>query len=183
MSFATIEPVQAARAEGTGDVRARWPSRARTLGYWAFTLVVALEMVAGAAWDLLQIEFVRGVMSHLGYPHYVLTIIGIWKFPCAAALLAPRFPTIKEWAYAGAIFNYTGAFASHLFAGDGVGGWSGPVVFALFTMASWALRPADRRLTPARPTVALRPAAWLIPAGLLVAFLAFSLLTLPGANG
>jgi hypothetical protein len=156
--------------------------RTRIVTYWIFTLIVALEMVAGAMWDLLQIGYVQGVMTHLGYPHYLLYIIGIWKLPCAAALLSPRFPTLKEWAYAGAVFNYTGAAASHLFAGDAVGAWLGPLIFTAMTAASWALRPKERRLSPA-PLPALRPRTWVATTGVLVAFLIFSLLTLPGPPG
>jgi uncharacterized membrane protein YphA (DoxX/SURF4 family) len=84
-------------------------------------------------------------MEHLGYPTYFLFIIGVWKIPCAIALLAPRFPRLKEWAYAGATFNYTGAVTSHLSVGDGAGKWVGPLVYAGIALASWALRPADRR--------------------------------------
>ena len=49
----------------------------RTISYWFFTLVVSYEMVAGAMWDLLRIEFVRTVFNTLGYPHYLLTILGV----------------------------------------------------------------------------------------------------------
>jgi hypothetical protein len=103
-------------------------------------------MALGGAWDLLRIPYVRTVIVHLGYPTYFLLIIGTWKIPCAAALLAPRFPRLKEWAYAGAVFNYTGALASHLAVGDGVSSWAGPLIFAAITLASWALRPPNRRL-------------------------------------
>jgi hypothetical protein len=103
-------------------------------------------MALGGAWDLLRISYVRGVMEHLGYPLYILSIIGVWKIPCAVALLAPRFPRLKEWAYAGAVFNYTGAVASHIAVGDGPGKWVGPLIYAAFTLASWALRPPSRRL-------------------------------------
>ena len=85
----------------------------RTIIYWIFTFMVAYEMVAGGIWDLLRIEYVRVVLAHLGYPMYLLTIIGVWKIPCAIVLFLPRFLRLKEWAYAGAVFNYTGAAASH----------------------------------------------------------------------
>ncbi|MFT3838164.1 MAG: DoxX family protein [Myxococcaceae bacterium] len=153
-------------------------SRAKTIGYWFFTLVIAWEMAAGSMWDLLQIEFVRGVFDRLGYPHYMLFIIGAWKLPCALVLLAPRLPTLKEWAYAGAVFNYTGAAASHLFAHEGPAAWAGPAVFAVMTMASWALRPAEKRLAPlALP--ALKPVKWLVPAGIGAAMVLLALVTLP----
>ncbi len=85
------------------------PTAARAVAYWVCTVLLAWEMAAGSMWDLLRIEYTRGVLTHLGYPHYVLFILGVWKLPCAITLLVPRFPRLKEWAYAGAVFNYTGA--------------------------------------------------------------------------
>ena len=90
-----------------------------TIAYWICTGMVAWEMTAGGMWDLLRIEYVRGVFDHLGYPNYFLFILGAWKLPCAVALFVPRFSRLKEWAYAGAFFNYTGAAASHVLVGDG----------------------------------------------------------------
>ncbi len=66
-------------------------ARFSTIAYWALTLVVAWEMIAGSMWDLLQIEYVKGVFAHLGYPLYMLFIIGAWKLPCGFTLLVPRF--------------------------------------------------------------------------------------------
>ena len=151
----------------------------RAIGYWACTAIVAWEMVAGAMWDLLTIEYVRGVFDHLGYPHYLLFIIGAGKLPCAVTLFVPRFPRLKEWAYAGAIFNYTGAAASHFLAGDGPSKWTAPLIFAAITLASWALRPAERRVPPATTTSNLRLVAWIIPLGAIAVFLVVALLTLP----
>ncbi len=153
-------------------------SRIISVAYWAFTLLAATEMVAGSVWDLLRIEYVRAIFAHLGYPLFLLSILAAWKLPCAVALLVPRFPRLKEWAYAGAVFNYSGAAASHLFAGDGPSKWAGPLIFAAITLASWALRPPDRRFELARsqPT---RPSAWIVPAALVVVLLLLSFLTLP----
>lgn len=151
----------------------------RTIGYWICTAIIVWEMVAGSMWDLLQIEFVRNVFDQLGYPHYLLFIIGAWKLPCAIALFVPRFPRLKEWAYAGAFFNYTGAAASHLFVGDGAAKWIGPAVFAGITLASWALRPPDRRLPDVAPPGNERPVGWIVPLALIVVFLVLALLTLP----
>jgi hypothetical protein len=144
---ATVQP----HATTPFNVEERSPARgvahwARTIAFWTSTIIVTWEMVAGSLWDLLQIEYVRVIMTHLGYPLYVLFILGVWKFAGAAAVLAPRFLRLKEWAYAGFFFNYSGAFASHLLAGDGPERWLGPLVFAALTIASWALRPADRCL-------------------------------------
>jgi hypothetical protein len=153
--------------------------RIRSIAYWTFTLLVAAEMVAGSMWDLLRIEYVRVVLTHLGYPLYLLLILGVWKLPCAVAMLVPRFPRLKEWAYAGAFFNYSGAAASHLSVGDGADKWSAPLIFAAVTLASWALRPPDRRFVLEGSTSRVRVAAWIIPLTLVVVLLVISLLTLP----
>jgi len=147
--------------------------------YWLTTLIIAWEMVAGSMWDLLQIEFTRTVFDRLHYPHYLLLIIGAWKLPCAIAWLVPRFPRLKEWAYAGGFFNYTGAAASHLLAHDRASTVIGPAVFAAMTLASWALRPVDRRLPTVEEPPVTKPIAWAIPVALVIVMLAAALLTLP----
>ncbi|HJZ85784.1 MAG TPA: DoxX family protein [Polyangia bacterium] len=151
----------------------------RTIGYWTCTAIIAWEMVAGSMWDLLRIEYTRGVFTHLGYPHYLLLIIGVWKLPCAVTILVPRFLRLKEWAYAGAVFNYTGAAASHLLVGDRASRWMGPLIFTAITLASWALRPQDRRVPRLAPATPVRIISWIIPLGLVVVFLVVALLTLP----
>lgn len=119
--------------------------RSRTIAYWVTTVIIAAELAVGGVWDILRIEYVREVLDQqLGYPAYFAVIIGVWKVPGAVALIVPRFPRVKEWAYAGAIFTYTGAAASHLTVGD-VAGAIGPSIFAVIALASWALRPSDRR--------------------------------------
>jgi len=81
------------------------------------TALLVFELVLGGVWDVLQVSLVRGVIDRLGYPSYFLVILGIWKLLGAIALVVPRFPRLKEWAYAGVVFNFTGAVASHLASG------------------------------------------------------------------
>jgi hypothetical protein len=121
-------------------------SRGKLIAYWIFTGIIALETAAGAQWDLSRNDLVKKVFNELHYPYYLLTILGIWKIPAFIVILIPKFPLLKEWAYAGLIFVYSGAVVSHLAVGDGADKWIGPAVFALFTGVSWALRPASRRL-------------------------------------
>lgn len=151
----------------------------RVIAYWVFTLLIAYEMAAGALWALLGIEYVRVSLARLGYPPYLPYILGVWKIPCALVLLVPRFPRLKEWAYAGMIFNYTGAVASHVLVGDGADKWAAPLVLAAFTLGSWALRPPGRRLGRQSPVVTLRVVTWFVPIVIVAAFLVFSLATLP----
>lgn len=155
------------------------PGRARIVGYWIVTLIVAYEMVAGSVWDLLGIEYVRVVLAHLSYPSYLLLILGVWKLPCAVVLLVPRFFLLKEWAYAGAFFNYSGAFASHVMVRDAPHIWVWPLGFAILTLASWALRPSARRLGSARPETETRLLPWIVPIVVAAAMLVIALLTLP----
>jgi hypothetical protein len=121
-------------------------SKSRTIGYWVTTALVALAMGSGGVMDLARgPEMVAG-MAHLGYPTYFLLILGAWKLLAVPALLAPGLPRLKEWAYAGITFDLTGAAASHAFAGDPAANVVTPLVILAVTAASWALRPASRKL-------------------------------------
>ena len=155
-------------------------NKARTIAYWAFTSIVVFEMAAGGIWDLLRIEYVRVILSQLGYPMYLLTILGIWKIPCSLVLMLPRFGRIKEWAYAGAFFTYSGAAMSHFAAGQGFHRAGDPLVLAAFTLLSWALRPASRRLVAGEAQEKdTSLVSWLVPIAIVVAMLIISFLTLP----
>jgi hypothetical protein len=100
-------------------------------------------------------------MRALGYPAYFLTILGVWKVLSAPALLAPRLPRLKEWAYAGIFFDLTGAAASHAFSGESPGKIAAPLVLLLIAAASWALRPPSRvwKTDPTLPKNALAAAS------------------------
>src|SRR5215813_10833023 len=115
--------------------------KVKMIAYWVTTLIIVWELAAGGVWDVLRIPYVRDVIQHLGYPSYFLVIMGIWKIPGAVVLLMPRFPVLKEWAYAGAFFTYFAATASHLAVGDNFGVWAGPAGYGIILIASWLLRP------------------------------------------
>ena len=126
--------------------------RLRAAGYWAATACVAAELGVGGVWDIARLPFVREVVAHLGYPSYFLVLLGTWKVLGAAALLIPRQPLLKEWAYAGAFFTYTGAMISHLTTGYDLPEAAVLGVMTALTVTSWALRPASRRgWTPITP--------------------------------
>jgi hypothetical protein len=95
----------------------------------------------------------HGVVPELGYPLYFFAILGFWKFLGALAILAPRLPLLKEWAYAGIMFDLTGAAVSCAAVG-GYGAYGfhviAPLLIAGFTAVSWALRPESRRLLAQR---------------------------------
>jgi hypothetical protein len=117
------------------------------IGYWAATALVVFAILSGGLAELIrQPETVKG-MVHLGYPVYFITILGFWKVLGAIALLAPGFPRLKEWAYAGIFFDLTGAFVSHAVNGDATWHLIATGSLAALTIVSWALRPSGRRLT------------------------------------
>ncbi len=163
--------------------RRHW-SGIRIMTYWTFTVLLVFELAAGSVWNLLQIEWVRVQLNHLGYPLYYTYITGVWQIGGAAVIIAPRFPRLKEWAYGGAFFTWSGAVASHLLAGDfvPVSTWLTPLVFLMFAIVSWALRPADRRLPDAGLAPEARPLAWAVPIGILLVLFVVSYLTLPAVN-
>src|ERR1700722_15717800 len=101
-------------------------------------------MGLGGIWDITRIPYVRDLVIHLGYPSYFLVLLGTWKVLGAVALLIPGRPLLKEWAYAGAFFAYTGAMVSHLTTGYDLGEVGLLAVLTALTVLSWALRPASR---------------------------------------
>jgi uncharacterized membrane protein YphA (DoxX/SURF4 family) len=127
--------------------RSAFSSRRHIIAYWVTTALVVFELALGGAWDVLRVPQVRGLIERFGYPQYFLVILGIWKLLGAVALVIPRFPRLKEWAYAGVIFDLTGAIASLLFSGlIDAGTLAYPILMTGVAVASWALRPPSRRL-------------------------------------
>lgn len=120
--------------------------RLRVIAYWTVTAVIAAEFAAGGVSDIFHLPPFGPALIQLGYPAYVGVILGVWKLLGTAAVLAPGLPRLKEWAYAGMSFDLTGAAASYLATGGGGGDIAVPLVFMVFAIASWALRPPSRRL-------------------------------------
>jgi DoxX-like protein len=125
----------------------------KVIGYWVTTTLIGLETLAGGMTDLahgrtslVSGPFVVDIITHLGYPVYVLTILGTWKVLGGITLFAPGLPRLKEWAYAGIFFELTGAAASLVEHGDDARELIAPLVLAGLALASWALRPPSRAL-------------------------------------
>ena len=118
----------------------------RDLAYWGATGAFCVVLGFSGAAHFLHLEFMVKNMSNLGYPVYFMTIIGSFKLLGVTALLAPRLPLLKEWAYAGFTFDLIGAAASHLYSGDPFSHWIRPLVVLGLGVASYLLRPASRRL-------------------------------------
>ncbi|MEU3271086.1 DoxX family protein [Saccharomonospora sp. NPDC006951] len=158
----------------------RGRSGIRPIVFWASTFVVVFELIAGSVWNLMTIEWIEAQLRHLGYPDHFAYLLGGWQAGAALAIIAPGFGLLKEWAYAGCFFLWTGAVVSHLVLGDGPGSWGVPLMFAILAVVSWASRPAGRRLSRTRIPAPQR--AWAVAAGLVVALYAASFATLPPAE-
>ncbi len=124
--------------------------KGKSVAYWTATALVAFFIGSGGVAQLAQFQRnAHGVVPVLGYPMYFFAILGFWKALGAIAILVPRFPRLKEWAYAGIFFGMTGAAASHAMKGDyGPYGYHVIVTLSLAGLAlvSWALRPQSRTL-------------------------------------
>lgn len=119
--------------------------------YWIATAWLALGMISTAAVQLVQMEEETNMMVRLGYPLYLLTLLGLWKILGVITVLMPKLPLLKEWAYAGFFFAMSGAVISHMAVGDNPKTLFGPTLLIVLTAVSWYLRPADRKLpTPNR---------------------------------
>jgi uncharacterized membrane protein YphA (DoxX/SURF4 family) len=126
---------------------ARNKGRMTTIAYWITTIFGPASFVIGGFLFVTHGEEQVMQLSHLGYPSYLLTILGVCKLLGAIVIVIPRFPRLKEWAYAGFFFDLAGAAASYALAGDGPALIAQPLVFLALVIASWALRPPSRKLT------------------------------------
>jgi uncharacterized membrane protein YphA (DoxX/SURF4 family) len=113
--------------------------------YWLATALFCLAMAAGGTMNLLRVEPQQEAMANLGYPMYLMTILGVAKLLGVIALLMPGVPLLKEWAYAGFTFDMLGAAASHAFVGDSAGETVTPLIVLAMAIASYRLRPPTRK--------------------------------------
>jgi hypothetical protein len=103
-------------------------------------------MTAGGAQQMLQIGGYNEIVRSLGYPLYFLSILGVWKLLGVVAILIPKFPLLKEWAYAGFFFAMSGAFVSHLVVGQAFSEAVPSLILLSVTILSWYFRPTDRKV-------------------------------------
>ena len=123
-------------------------TKTRKIIYWIATVWLALGMVSTAVAQLFKWGGGQGgaeMLTHLGYPVYLLTLLGIWKLLGSVAVLIPGFPLLKEWAYAGFFFVMTGAIFSHLATHDPITALFPSLLLLILTVVSWYFRPANRK--------------------------------------
>jgi len=117
--------------------------------YWIATLWLALGMVSTGLVQLLKAKEGQGgadMINHLGYPVYLLTILGTWKILGVIAVLIPKYPLIKEWAYAGFFFVMSGAIFSHIASGDSLTAILPALLLLVLTALSWYFRPPNKKV-------------------------------------
>lgn len=124
-------------------------SKAVKITYWVVTIWLSLGVLSGGIFQLMRMEDAVANFVRLGYPVYVLTILGVWKILAVIAILIPKFPILKEWAYAGLFFLLSGALVSHIAVSDPFADTFPSVLTLVLTGVSWYLRPANRKVTTA----------------------------------
>jgi uncharacterized membrane protein YphA (DoxX/SURF4 family) len=114
--------------------------------YWISTIWLALGMLSTGTVQLFKLKADVDQITHLGYPVYLLTILGVWKIVGVVAVLIPKFPRLKEWAYAGFFFAMSGAAISHIVSGDSVKEIFPSLLLLILTVVSWYFRPENRKI-------------------------------------
>ncbi|HRG28133.1 MAG TPA: DoxX family protein [Chitinophagales bacterium] len=121
-------------------------SKRNKIIYWVSTLWLSLGMVSTGIVQLIQKQSEIDFITSLGYPAYLLIIIGIWKILGVVVVLTPKLPLLKEWAYAGFFFVMSGAIISHIAVNNGIKEIAPALLLLVLTIVSWLFRPADRKL-------------------------------------
>ena len=121
-------------------------TRRNKIIYWISTIWLALGMLSTGVVQLFKQKADVDQITHLGYPVYLLTILGVWKILGVVAVLIPKFPRLKEWAYAGFFFAMTGAAISHIVSRDSVKEILPSLLLLILTVVSWYFRPENRKL-------------------------------------
>src|SRR5665213_1647063 len=124
-------------------------SKRNKIIYWIATIWLALGMVSTGLVQLFKAKAGQGgeeMITHLGYPVYLLAILGTWKILGVVAVLIPKFSLLKEWAYAGFFFVMTGAIFSHIAIGDSVYSIFPALLLLILICISWYFRPATRKI-------------------------------------
>jgi uncharacterized membrane protein YphA (DoxX/SURF4 family) len=120
-------------------------TKTKKIVYWIATLWLSLGMFSTGIIQLLKQQESLDAVTRLGYPAYLLTILGVWKMLGVVAVLIPGFPRLKEWAYAGFFFAMSGAAISHIVSHAPMGEIFPSLLLLTLTMVSWYFRPESRK--------------------------------------
>src|SRR5579863_9334944 len=90
----------------------------KVIWYWIITAILSFCIFSGGLAQAMQVKGVVQGFKPLGYPNYFISLIGVWKVLGIIAIVIPKFPLLKEWAYAGIFFAMSGAVISHIASDD-----------------------------------------------------------------
>jgi hypothetical protein len=116
--------------------------------YWIVTGLMAALMLMASIPDVTLSAMAVDTFAHLGYPRYLLPFIGVAKIAGVFAILLPSPRGLKEWAYAGLVFDLTGAVYSHVSVGDPASTWIFAVIALLLVAGSYLLLPGKLAPVP-----------------------------------
>lgn len=120
--------------------------KAKNITYWILTIFLSIGMLAGGIQQMLQIGGYNDIVEALGYPLYLLSILGVWKILGVIVILVPKLTLLKEWAYAGFFFAMSGAAISHIVVGQTFTEVIPSLILLIITVLSWYLRPDSRKM-------------------------------------
>ncbi len=123
-------------------------SKGKFIGYIILTGLIVLSQGPSGVMDLMGAEEIVKGLTALGYPLYLMKILGVAKIAGIIVIAIPGVLRLKEWAYAGLAIDFLGAFASHVLNGDGPDLFMPALVVFAILMGSYFLRPDNRKLAP-----------------------------------
>lgn len=109
------------------------------IAYWVVTGLFAFVMLGSAIPNIMIHPMSVQGFNEMGYPTYLIPFLGWAKLLGAVAILVPGFPRIKEWAYAGLMFDLIGATYSVASIGKTPGDWAPILLFVALGFGSYFL--------------------------------------------
>ncbi len=120
--------------------------------YYTFTILLAADVALSGVLCLGLVEPIVSTFGRLGLPLALAQLLGVCKLLGAIALFVPPRPTLREWVYAGLVYEFAGATCLHVAAGDTAGNIAGPVVALVLTLVSYALAHRMGQVQPQPPS-------------------------------
>jgi mannose/fructose/N-acetylgalactosamine-specific phosphotransferase system component IID len=121
-------------------------SKIKNAAYWIFTLWTALGMLSTGIVQLMHRKEEKEMFFHLGYPQYLLTMLGVAKLAGIIVLLVPGLGRMKVWVYIGYVYMMAGAVLSHLAMQDEFKDIFPSLLLLALTILSWSLLPQNRKI-------------------------------------
>lgn len=113
-------------------------ARKTNIIYWILTGLFAFVMIGSGIPDIMVVPMAVQGFHEIGFPAYLIPFLGWAKLLGGLAILVPGFPRLKEWAYAGLLYDLLGATYSVANSGKTIGNWAPMLVFVALGLASYA---------------------------------------------